>query len=174
MWHAFACLPLQARIAAEQERLARVRVAEGSPVALQAEVLGNQKVTRPITLEELLRRPHVHYRVLDDNGLGAADMTFLEKEAVEIQIKYAGFIARQQKQLEQVASKAARKLPEDLDYMSIATLSMEAREKLAKVRATWLLLLLLLLLLHHLAAGVVQVREDGQNAHQQQTQACIT
>jgi tRNA U34 5-carboxymethylaminomethyl modifying enzyme MnmG/GidA len=37
--------------------------------------------------------------VLDENGLGAPDMTLMEKEAVEIHIKYAGFIARQQKQV---------------------------------------------------------------------------
>jgi len=41
--------------------------------------------------------------VLDDNGLGATDMSTAEKEAVEIQIKYAGFIARQQKQVRREA-----------------------------------------------------------------------
>jgi tRNA uridine 5-carboxymethylaminomethyl modification enzyme len=53
---------MQARIEAEQQRLSVLRVPETSPVAQQAEALGNQKVARSITLEELLRRPHIHYR----------------------------------------------------------------------------------------------------------------
>ena len=53
---------------------------------------------------------------------------------MEIDIKYAGFITRQAKQLEQMQSKAGKRIPEDLDYGVVATLSMEAREKLAKVR----------------------------------------
>jgi tRNA uridine 5-carboxymethylaminomethyl modification enzyme len=89
------------------------------------------------TLEELLRRPHVHYPVLANKGAGsdpASGLTRGEQECVEIEIKYAGFIVRQQKQLEQVAAKAGRKIPEDIDYAGIGTLSLEAREKLGKIR----------------------------------------
>jgi hypothetical protein len=45
-----------------------------------------------------------------------------------------GFIERQQRQLEQVASKHSRALPEDLDYAGIKTMSKESREKLARFR----------------------------------------
>lgn len=53
---------------------------------------------------------------------------------MEIHIKYAGFITRQEKQLDQMQAKAGKAIPADLDYHAVATLSMEAREKLSKVR----------------------------------------
>ena len=56
------------------------------------------------------------------------------KEGAEIEIKYAGYLQRQQQQIEKVARQASRPLPADLDYMKIDTLSMEAREKLTKLR----------------------------------------
>ena len=60
-------------------------------------------------------------------------MSTAAKDAVEIDIKYAGFIKRQTKQLQQTAAKYGKKLSTDMDYMAIKTLSMEAREKLTKV-----------------------------------------
>jgi tRNA uridine 5-carboxymethylaminomethyl modification enzyme len=88
-----------------------------------------------ISLAEILKRPHVHFDVLErhghDSGLSAT-----EKEAVEIELKYSGFIKRQQKQLSAVAAKHAKKIPDDIDYDSIGTLSKESREKLSKMRPT--------------------------------------
>ena len=53
---------MQERISAEKQRLASVRVRETSDVARAAEALSGQAVSAAPTLEELLRRPHVHYR----------------------------------------------------------------------------------------------------------------
>ena len=57
----------------------------------------------------------------------------LEREALEVEIKYAGFVKRQQAELAQMEGQHRRRIPADIDYHLIATLSMEAREKLAKV-----------------------------------------
>lgn len=72
--------------------------------------------------------------LLEKHGQGAEDvLSTAAKDAVEIDIKYAGFIKRQTKQLQQTAAKFGKKLSTDMDYMAIKTLSMEAREKLTKV-----------------------------------------
>lgn len=72
--------------------------------------------------------------LLEQHGQGAEEvLSTAAKDAVEIDIKYAGFIKRQTKQLQQTAAKYGKKLSTDMDYMAIKTLSMEAREKLTKV-----------------------------------------
>jgi len=60
------------------------------------------------------------------------------REGAEIDIKYSGYLARQQQQIEQVRRSQGRPLPPDLDYGGIATLSAEAREKLNIVQPTTL------------------------------------
>ena len=73
--------------------------------------------------------------LLEQHGQGAEEvLSAAAKDAVEIGIKYEGFIKRQTKQLQQTAAKHGKKLSTDMDYMAIQTLSMEAREKLTKVR----------------------------------------
>ena len=135
-----------ARIVGEQERLVSTRVGPESDVAQAAARVSGQSVPlgHMCTLADLLKRPHVHYRVLEehgygDNSTGGTDsiddvLTSYEKEAVEIELKYSGFIRRQEKQLASVASKHSKRLPDDIDYHSIGTLSKEAREKLERVR----------------------------------------
>ena len=131
----------QANIAAEKERLHATRLKEHDPVGQaiceaqrQANATDQWTIKGSITLSDLLRRPKFHYGDLEQYALGNPDLSLEEKEGVEIDIKYAGYIQRQQQQIDQVSRQAQRPLPQDLNYFDIQTLSMEAREKLAKVQ----------------------------------------
>jgi tRNA uridine 5-carboxymethylaminomethyl modification enzyme len=124
----------QANIAAEKERLHEVRVKEHDPVGQAIAAHTQQAIKGSITLADLLRKPGFHYVDLQRFGLGNPECDRAEAEGAEIDIKYSGYIQRQQNQIDQIARQEHRKLPVDLDYHAIATLSKESREKLAKVR----------------------------------------
>ncbi len=124
----------QANIVAEKERLYSTRIKERDELGVKIATDTQQKIKGSITLAELLRRPGFHYGNLEHYGLGNTELDQFEKEGAEIEIKYSGYLQRQQNQIDQVSRHARRKLPEDLDYMAIQTLSMESREKLTKVR----------------------------------------
>ena len=85
-------------------------------------------------LADLLRRPENTY-----DGLAAVDKSRPElpqavREAVEIAVKYQGYIDRQLRQVEEMRRLETRPLPPDLDYLSILGLRIEARQKLDKIR----------------------------------------
>lgn len=124
----------QAKISAEKARLLQTKIGVESPLAGEIATVSEQALRTAVTLDNLLRRPHVHYELFEKHGCGNPGLSMAEKECVEIDLKYAGFILRQQQQLEQVAMKQQKPIPRDIDYHSISTLSLEAREKLSKVR----------------------------------------
>jgi len=121
-------------IATEKDRLHSTRVKEHDPLGKQIVADTEQKIKGSATLAELLRRPGFHYSNLLHYGLGDAALPREVREGVEIEIKYAGYLQRQQNQIDQVSRQANRPLPADLDYHAISTLSKESREKLAQVR----------------------------------------
>jgi tRNA uridine 5-carboxymethylaminomethyl modification enzyme len=131
-WQQF--LSKQANITAEKERLQETRIKEHDPVGKQIMADTQQLIKGSITLADLLRRPGFHYVDLDRYQLSDPALNTAEREGAEIDIKYSGYLLRQQHQIEQVAKQANRTLPADLDYHNIETLSKESREKLAKVK----------------------------------------
>ncbi|BAU11739.1 tRNA uridine 5-carboxymethylaminomethyl modification enzyme mnmG [Leptolyngbya sp. NIES-3755] len=124
----------QENIAAEKERLHETRVKELDEVGKAIVRSTQQAIKGSITLAELLRRSGFHYVDLERYNLGNVNLAQSEKEGAEIDIKYSGYIQRQQHQIDQISKQEHRKLSESLNYDEIETLSKEAREKLSKVR----------------------------------------
>ncbi|MBQ6890620.1 MAG: tRNA uridine-5-carboxymethylaminomethyl(34) synthesis enzyme MnmG [Oscillospiraceae bacterium] len=85
-------------------------------------------------LADLLRRPQVSYEDLAPFDPERPALPPAVTEAVQIQTKYAGYLARQEKQVEQFQKEEAHLIPEDMDYAAISGLRLEAREKLQLIR----------------------------------------
>ena len=123
---------------AEKQRLETVRLKVSDPVAPAVEQQTGAAIKGSITLADLLRRPGMHAADLVRHGLTNADLPLPVREGAEIDIKYSGYLQRQQQQIDQVKRQSQRKLPADLNYCAITTLSREAREKLAAIEPTTL------------------------------------
>ena len=94
---------------------------------------GSAPVTNSARLADLLRRPQVSYADLAPFDLERPDLPEAVTEEVEIQVKYAGYLARQEKQVAEFRREEARRIPEDIDYRAITGLRLEAQEKLSAI-----------------------------------------
>jgi len=121
-------------VAAEIKRLEATGVPESE--ALNAMLLAHE--TAPVEgsarLSDLIRRPQLGYDDLAPFDPERPALPAVVREAVEIRMKYAGYIARQQKQVEEFAREEGRLLPKTIDYLSMQGLRVEARQKLDEIR----------------------------------------
>ena len=105
------------------------------PVSLPLlEVRGEPPVKDGARLSDLLRRPRLSYDDLAPFDPNRPALDPAVDSEVEITIKYAGYIDRQLRQVEEVRRLEERAMPEDIDYLSIAGLRLEARQKLDAIR----------------------------------------
>ena len=95
---------------------------------------GTTPVENSARLSDLLRRPQVSYEDLAPFDPERGALPGAVTREVEIQLKYEGYLARQEKQVEEFRKEESRLLPEDLDYNAIAGLRLEARQKLDQIR----------------------------------------
>jgi tRNA uridine 5-carboxymethylaminomethyl modification enzyme len=98
------------------------------------EVFGPAPTSSGVSALELLRRPEGDYATLTRLGLGSANVDADVAEQVEIQTKYAGYIDRQQIEIERSRRYDDATLPTDLDYAAVVGLSNEVRAKLVAHR----------------------------------------
>ncbi|MDP6196757.1 MAG: tRNA uridine-5-carboxymethylaminomethyl(34) synthesis enzyme MnmG [Prochlorococcaceae cyanobacterium ETNP18_MAG_17] len=124
----------QTALETEKQRLEHQRLKASDPRATAVEKETGAKIKGSITLANLLRRPGMHTDGLVRHGLADPELPLAVREGAEIDIKYSGYLQRQQQQIDQVKRQSQRRLPTDLDYAKIITLSQEAREKLADVQ----------------------------------------
>ncbi len=98
------------------------------------EGLGSAPVQGSARLADLIRRPNVSYAAIAPFDPNRPALSREVQEQVEIALKYAGYIARQEKQVQEFAKAESKLLPRDLDYLSLSGLRVEARQKLQAIR----------------------------------------
>ena len=122
-------------VAVERERLRTTWLNTRLMSEEDMRVRFGQKLERDYTLEEILRRPSMHYRdliSLPGAGPGLPDVRAAEE--VEIQVKYQGYIERQRDEVSRQEQFESTRLPADLDYRLVRGLSIEVQQKLNKHR----------------------------------------
>jgi tRNA uridine 5-carboxymethylaminomethyl modification enzyme len=124
----------QEAIEAEKHRLETVRLKGSDPAAPAVEAATGAPIRGSITLADLLRRSGFHSDDLVQHGLADAELPADVREGAEIDIKYSGYLARQQQQIDRVRKQEHQPIPADVNYAAIGTLSKEARERLAAVQ----------------------------------------
>ncbi|MEK6725659.1 MAG: tRNA uridine-5-carboxymethylaminomethyl(34) synthesis enzyme MnmG [Deltaproteobacteria bacterium] len=134
-------------IEAETERLKTVKVPPTSEVNCRLGSLGSVHLIEPITMEDLLKRPEIRYKDLveleaGDSPDSTTSLRSVRKsgtvpsvaQQVEIQIKYQGYINRQMVQVERFRKMEKMRIPDDVDYSEVPSISREVRDKLCKIR----------------------------------------
>ena len=119
---------------AEKKRLAALTISASPEVNTWLESVGSTPLERGIRAAELLKRPQVTYQGLAPFDPGRKPLHPHVTEQVEIEVKYEGYLKKQQAQVEGMRRLETRPLGDRVDYQSIGGLRLEAAEKLAKLR----------------------------------------
>ncbi len=115
----------------------RLRSTVISPIKEVNQILVSREtseISTGVRLIELMKRPQLDYKALAPIDSGRPNLDANIFEQVEIEIKYEGYIQKQQKQVEQMRKLEEKHLPVDFDYTQITGLRLEAQEKLNKIK----------------------------------------
>jgi len=123
-------------IAVEQERLKTTKIDPSPEINQVLQEACGETVRDKTTLFQLLRRPPITYQILKRVEPGCNHVASDVQEFVETEIKYEGYLDRQNRSIQSLSEAHKVQLPLDMDYASIKQLSNEAKEKLARIKPT--------------------------------------
>lgn len=121
-------------VAKEIRRIQHTNLAPSPELNTLLEEYGTSPLTTGCKVADLVRRPQLGYAMLAAFDPERPELTPEEQEQVEIQIKYEGYIQRQNLAIDAAKKLEAKKLPHDADYTQVRGLRLEAAEKLQKLR----------------------------------------
>jgi len=122
-----------AAVDAEMARLERTPVRPSPALDAYLEACGTAPLAAPSTLASLLRRPRVTAEGLAPFDPGRPALPRAVREDAQIELKYAGYLEREKRQIREFRRLEERALPPDADYAAVPGLRTEARQKLAKI-----------------------------------------
>lgn len=122
------------KIEAEKKRLSKQILKATDEVQAVIEEAGGSPLKDAIPALDLLKRPEMKYEHIERVTPSEESLTADEKEQVEIQVKYAGYIKKALEQIDRMKKMETKKIPDDIDYDAINGLATEARDRLKKVR----------------------------------------
>ena len=122
------------QVAHEIARLQATGVCASDALNEMLSKYGSSPVKVSARLSDLVSRPELGYDVLAPFDPERPALSPEVREQVEIQIKYSGYLARQERQVEQFRKEESRLIPANIDYSAIGGLRLEAREKLDRIR----------------------------------------
>lgn len=118
----------------EIKRLKELTVKPEEKVNVILENAGTSILTTGTKMAELLKRTEINYEMLKEIDPERPELSLQEKEEVEIQIKYEGYIKLQEAQVEKFKKLETKLLPKDIDYETLKGISLEGRQKLNKFK----------------------------------------
>lgn len=122
------------RVEGELKKLQAKIVPASAQINQRLTQLGTTPLNDAVTADQLLRRPEITYDDLVEMGVCPGGLDLETARQIEIQVKYAGYISKQEQQILRFNRLESRQLPVELDYGKIKGLSAEGREKLQKIK----------------------------------------
>jgi len=96
--------------------------------------MGEQPVYGAVSLADLLKRPSLSYSDMTWFGFDLRELPPDVVSEIEVQVKYSGYLEKQSREIERYRRMESRAIPRDLDYFEVPNLSVEARQKLSRIR----------------------------------------
>ena len=122
------------QIVKEVDRLTSTKIKPTTEVQSALDDAGTAALRQPSSLSDLMRRPEITYDFVNRIAPPPDPLPRDVLEAVEVQAKYEGYIARQEAQVARLKDLERRHIPEQFDYSGVLALSREAREKFTRIR----------------------------------------
>ena len=127
-------LDKKAKIEQDIKRIKKMSIAPTEEVNKLLEQYGSTPLTTGIKFTDLIKRTELSYMCLAPLDKDRPELSYDIEEQVNIQIKYEGYIEKQMRQVEQFKKLEKKRIPKDIDYSKVMSLSLEGRQNLEKIR----------------------------------------